>query len=299
MDYALPDLQYDTLHLPVPGGAIDYPRIGTRPRLVFAQSKVLHSPRQNQLLAALPDADYERVLPYLEFMQLASGSTLHEAGGHLNFAYFPTAGIVSLLCVMESGAAAAVAIAGNEGMIGTSLFMGGGVTPDRALVQSAGYAYRLGANKLREEFKRGGYLSRLLLRYTQSLITQMAQTAVCNRYHSIEQQLCRWLLLSFDRVPTNELSLTHELLANILGVRREGVTEAAGKLQKAGMIRYGRGHITVLSHLELENRVCECYAAVKGESGRAAAATMPGYSRARACSALLPIESHVFAGNRP
>jgi len=268
MDYALPDLQYDTLQLPVSGGAIDYPRIGARPRLAFAQSKVLHSPRQNQLLAALPDADYERVLPYLEYTQLASGSSLHEAGGHLSFAYFPTAGIVSPLCMMENGSAAAVAITGNEGMIGTSLFMGGGVTPDRALVQSAGHAYRLGANKLRQEFERGGHFCRLLLRYTQSLLTQMAQTAVCNRYHSIEQQLCRWLLLSLDRMPANELRLTHELLSNILGVRREGVTEAAGRLQKAGVIRYGRGHITVLSHSELENRVCECYAAVKGDSGR-------------------------------
>ena len=285
MDYALPDLPCDSLQMPVSGGAIDCHRIGTRPRLAFAQSKVLHSPRQNQLLAALPDADYERVLPYLEFTQLASGSTLHEAGEQLRFAYFPTTGIVSPLCVMENGSAAAVAITGNEGMIGTSLFMGGGVTPDQALVQIAGHAYRLGANKLRQEFERGGHFCRLLLRYTQSLITQMAQTAVCNRYHSIEQQLCRWLLLSLDRMPVNELRLTHELLANILGVRREGVTEAAGKLQKAGVIRYGRGHITVLSHLDLENRVCECYAAVKGESGRSAATTR-GNSRARACRAI-------------
>jgi CRP-like cAMP-binding protein len=282
MDYALPDLPYDSLQIPVSGGAIDCHRIGTRPRLAFAHSKVLHSPRQNQLLAALPDTDYERVLPHLEFMQLASGSTLHEAGGQLSFAYFPTAGIVSPLCVMENGSAAAVAITGNEGMIGTSLFMGGGVTPDQALVQSAGHAYRLGANRLRQEFERGSYLCRVLLRYTQSLIVQMAQTAVCNRYHSIEQQLCRWLLLSLDRIPANELRLTHELLSNILGVRREGVTEAAGKLQKAGVIRYGRGHITVLSHLELENRVCECYAAVKGESAGAARR----HSRTRACRAI-------------
>ena len=285
MDYALPDLPYDSLQMPVSGGAIDCHRIGARPRLAFAQSRVLHSPRQNQLLAALPDADYERVLPHLEFMQLASGSTLHEAGGQLRFACFPTAGIVSPLCVMENGSAAAVAITGNEGMIGTSLFMGGGVTPDRALVQSAGHAYRLGAHKLRQEFERGGDLCRVLLRYTQALITQMAQTAVCNRYHSIEQQLCRWLLLSLDRMPANELRLTHELLANILGVRREGVTEAAGKLQKAGVIRYGRGHITVPSRLELENRVCECYKAVKGESSRSAAATRQ-HAKSRACSAL-------------
>ncbi len=285
MDYALPDLSYDTLQLPIAGGGIGYYGIRTRPRLAFAQSKVLHSPRQNQILADLPDADYERLLPYLEFMQLASGSTLHEAGGHSNFAYFPTDGIVSPLCVMENGAAAAVAITGNEGMIGTSLFMGGGVTPDRALVQSAGHAYRLGANRLRQEFRRGGALCRLLLRFTQSLINQMAQTAVCNRYHSIEQQLCRWLLLSLDRMPAIELHLTHELLANILGVRREGITEAAGKLQKAGAIRCGRGRITVLSHPELEHRVCECYVALNGESRRTAAA-LRQQARARACGAI-------------
>lgn len=283
MDYALPVQPYEPGQLAITEGAIEY-YIGARHRVVFGKSSALHSPRQNQILAALPDADYARVLPHLELTQLPSGSALHEPGGHLSFAYFLTAGIVSPLCVMENGAAAAVAITGNEGVVGTSLFMGGGTTPNRAVVQSAGHAYRLGANRLREEFERGGDLCQLLLRYTQSLITQMAQTAVCNRYHSIEQQLCRWLLMSLDRVPTNELSLTHELLANILGVRREGITEAAGKLQKAGVIRYGRGHITVINHLELEERVCECYAAVKGESGRPAVRTRR-HSKARACGA--------------
>lgn len=267
MDYALPVLPYDARQLPFSDEAIDY-HIGTRHRVAFEQSPVCHSPRQNGLLAALPDADYERVLPHLELMKLSSGSTLHEPDGHPSFAYFPTDGIVSSLCVMENGSAAAVAITGNEGVVGTSLFMGGEATPNRAVVQSAGHAYRLGANRLKQEFERRGYLCQLLLRYTQSLITQIAQTAMCNRYHSVEQQLCRWLLLCLDRVPTNELSLTHELLSNILGVRREGVTQVAGKLQEAGVIRYRRGHITVLNHMELEERACECYAVVKGEFGR-------------------------------
>ena len=272
MDYELPEQQYDTFQLLAPDGVPDYYR-GNRPRLAFAQPEVLQSPRQNQLLAALPGADYERVQPHLEFVPLVAGSALHEAGGPLRFGYFPTVGIVSPLCGMENGAVAAVAITGNDGMIGTSLFMGGGATPDRALVQSAGYAYRLGANRLRQEFDRGGSFCRLLLRYTQSLITQMAQTAVCNRYHTIEQQLCRWLLLSLDRMRGNELRLTHELLGNLLGVRREGVTGAAGKLQRAGVIRYGRGRITVLNHLELEQRVCECYAAQKKNDDSALALT--------------------------
>ena len=262
MDYALP----------VSGRAIDY-YIDARARVAFWKSSALHSPRQNQLLAALPDADYERVLPHLKLTQLPSGSMLHEAGGHPSFAYFPTAGIVSPFCVMKSGSAVAVAITGNEGVVGTSLLVGEGVTPNRVVVQSAGHAYRLSANRLRREFECGGYLCHLLLRYTQSLITQMAQTALCNRYHSIEQRLCRWLLLSLDRVTTNELSLTHELLSNILGVRRESVTQAAGKLQKAGVIRYTRGQITVLNLLELERRVCECYAVVKGEFGCSAGKT--------------------------
>ncbi len=259
MDYALPVLSYEAPHLPVSEGEIDY-HIGARHRAALGQSSAMRFPRKNKLLAALPDADYRRVVSDMELIQLASGSTLHEDGGKVRFAYFPIAGIVSPLCVMENGAALAVAITGNEGMVGTSLFMGRGAMPIRAVVQSAGQAYRLGARRLRQEFDRGGFFCQLLLGYTQSLLTQMAQTAVCNRYHSVEQQLCRWLLLSLDRVPTNELSLTHEGLSNILGVRRESITYAAGKLQKARVIRYERGHITVLNRLELKKRVCECYA---------------------------------------
>ena len=274
MDYALPVLPYDARQLPFSDEAIDY-HIGTRRRVAFGQLPVCHSPRQNRLLAALPDADYERLLPHLELMSLPSGLTLHEAGGHLSFAYFPTAGIMSPLCMMKNGATLAVAITGNEGMVGTSLFMGGGIMLNRAVVHSAGHAYRLGAKKLSQEFDRGGYLCRLLLRYTQSLITQMAQAAACNRYHSIEQQMCRWLLLSLDRVRANELVMTQELLASILGVRREGVTKAARKLQEVGVIRYRRGHITVLNHMALEERACECYAVVKGESGRFASNVRP------------------------
>lgn len=227
------------------------------------------SPMHNRLLAALPESEFERLRPHLDYVQLPLGLMLHETSGRSSFAYFPTAGIVSPLCLMRNGAAAAVAITGNDGMIGTSLFMGRGGTPDRAVVQSPGHAYRLGANRLRHEFERGGAFAKLLLQYTHSLFMQMAQTAVCNRYHSIEQQLCRWLLLMLDRMPTNELSLTHELLSRILGVRREGITDAAGKLQKAGVIRYRRGHITVLNHDELLGRVCECYAVVNGDEGHA------------------------------
>lgn len=280
MDYALPVLPYHARQLPFSDEAIDY-HIGTRRRVPFGQLAVCHSPRQNRLLAALPDADYERLLPHLELMTLPSGLTLHEAGGHLSFAYFPTAGIMSPLCVMKNGATLAVAITGNEGMVGTSLFMGGGIIPNQAVVHSAGHAYRLGANKLSREFERGGHLCRLLLRYTQSLITQMVQAAACNRYHSIEQQMCRWLLLCLDRVPTNELSLTHELLSSILGVRREGVTQAAGKLQEAGVIRYRRGHISVMNRVELEERACECYAVVKGEFSRIAINVRPHASACR------------------
>ncbi len=272
MDCALPVPPYVARPLPIPERVIDY-HISTRRWVAFGKSNVQHSPKQNQLLAALPHADYERVRSHLEYTKLPFGSTLHEAGGHLSFVYFPTAGIVSPWCIMKNGAAAAVAIIGNEGVVGTSLFMGGAATANRAVVQSAGHAYRLGAKWLRREFERGGYLCQSLLRYTQSLITQVAQTAVCNRYHSIEQQLCRWLLLSLDRAPTNELSLTHELLANTLGVRREGITEAAGKLQKVGAIRYRRGHITVMNRLALEERVCECYAVIKGELSQSAGNT--------------------------
>ena len=227
-----------------------------------------HSPKENHLLAALPAADYERLLPALELVLMPLGWAVYESGGHQGYVYFPTNSIVSLLYVMENGASAEMAVTGNEGRVGIALFMGGETTPSRAVVQSAGHAYRLKAAILRSEFEHGGALQHLLLRYTQALITQMAQTAVCNRHHSVEQQLCRWLLLSMDRLPGNELRMTQELIANMLGVRREGVTEAAGKLQDAGLIHYSRGHITVLDRPKLETQVCECYAVVKREVDR-------------------------------
>jgi CRP-like cAMP-binding protein len=227
-----------------------------------------HSPRHNRLLAALPAADYERLLPHLEPVPLPLGWAVYEAGDTQGYVFFPTTGIVSLLYVMEDGSSAEIAVVGNEGLIGIALFMGGESTPSRAVVLSAGYGYRLKASVLKSEFSRGGKLQHLLLRYTQALITQMAQTAVCNRHHSVEQQLCRWLLLSLDRLPGSELSMTQELIANMLGVRREGVTEAAGNLQKAGLIHYNRGHITVLDRPKLETQVCECYAVVKREVDR-------------------------------
>jgi len=226
------------------------------------------SPQNNHLLAALAPADYQRLLPHLELIPLPLASALYESGDAQGYVYFPTDSIVSLLYVMEDGAAAEIAIVGNEGLVGIALFMGGETTPSRAVVQSAGYAYRLRAGVLKAEFGLGGDLQHLLLRYTQALITQMAQTAVCNRHHAVEQQLCRWLLLSLDRLPSNELAMTQELIANMLGVRREGVTEAAGLLQAAGMIHYRRGRITVLDRPKLEARVCECYAVVKREYGR-------------------------------
>ena len=228
----------------------------------------LHSPKQNYLLAALPDADYERLLPDLEQVPLELGLALYESGSQQEYVYFPVASIVSLLYVMRDGPSAEIAVVGNEGVVGVALFMGGESTPSRAVVQSAGYAYRLKGSHLKREFERGGPLQYLLLRYTQSLITQMAQTAVCNRHHAVEQQLCRWLLLSLDRLPSNELTMTQALIANMLGVRREGVTEAAGKLQAEGLIHYSRGKITVLDRPKLEARVCECYAVVKRESDR-------------------------------
>jgi CRP-like cAMP-binding protein len=227
-----------------------------------------HTPRQNKLLAALPAREYERLRSHFEPVQMPLGSVVYESGSQLQFLYFPTDCIVSLLYVMEDGASAEIAVAGNDGLVGIALFMGGQTTPSRAVVQSAGHAYRLGASVLKREFEHGGPLQRLLLRYTQALITQMAQTAVCNRHHSVEQQLCRWLLLSLDRLPTNELTMTQELIANMLGVRREGVTEAAGKLQQAGVIHYSRGHIVVLDRPRLEARVCECYGVVKREFDR-------------------------------
>ncbi len=225
-------------------------------------------PTTNHLLGALPLADYLRLLPHLEPVLLPLGWAVYESGRRIGHVYFPTGGIVSLLYVMEDGASAAIAVTGNEGLVGISLFMGGESTTNRAIVQSAGQAYRLRARFLKEEFERGGELQHLLLRYTQALITQMAQTAVCNRHHSLEQQLCRWLLLSLDRLPSNELRMTQELIANMLGVRREGVTEAAQHLQDAGLIRYRRGRISVVDRPKLEQRVCECYAVVKRESDR-------------------------------
>jgi CRP-like cAMP-binding protein len=227
-----------------------------------------HSPKQNHLLDALPDAEYQRILPDLELVKLSLGDALYESGGRLQHVYFPTTSIISLLYVIEDGASAEIAVVGNEGILGVSLFMGGETTPSRAVVQSAGWGYRLASQILKTEFSRGGPVMRLLLRYTQALITQMSQTAVCNRHHSVEQQLCRWLLLSLDRLPGNELTMTQELIANMLGVRREGVTEAAGRLQRAGLIDYSRGHINVINRPGLEARVCECYQVVKAEFDR-------------------------------
>ena len=226
------------------------------------------SPKQNHLLSALPLDVYTRLLSVMELVKLPLGEVLYESGGQLKHVYFPTTSIISLLYVMENGASAEIAVVGNEGILGISLFMGGETTPSRAVVQSAGYAYRIKAAQLKEEFSRAGPLMRLLLRYTQALITQMAQTAVCNRHHTVEQQLCRWLLLSMDRLSGNQLTMTQELIANMLGVRREGVTEAAGKLQRAGLIDYSRGHITVLDRPSLEKRSCECYEVVKTEFDR-------------------------------
>jgi CRP-like cAMP-binding protein len=227
-----------------------------------------HNPKHNYLLAALPDADYERLLPHLEQVPLELGWALYESGTQQGYVYFPADSIVSLLYVMQDGSSAEIAVVGNDGVVGIALFMGGETTPSRAVVQSAGYAYRLKGGLLKREFERGGPLQYLLLRYTQALITQMAQTAVCNRHHAVEQQLCRWLLLSLDRLPSSELTMTQELIANMLGVRREGVMEAAGKLQAEGLIHYSRGKITVLDRPKLEARVCECYAVVKRESDR-------------------------------
>ena len=225
-------------------------------------------PQQNHLLAALPPADYQRIVPHLELVTMPLSEVLYESGKQLHHVYFPTTAIVSLLYVMEDGASAEIAVVGNEGVLGIALFMGGESTPSRAVVQSAGEGYRLKAQLLKKEFNLSGPMLHLLLRYTQSLITQMAQTAVCNRHHSVDQQLCRWLLLSLDRLDGNELIMTHELIANMLGVRREGVTEAAGKLHDLGLINYSRGHITVLDRSGIEKRSCECYEVVKRETDR-------------------------------
>jgi CRP-like cAMP-binding protein len=225
-------------------------------------------PSQNHLLDALPAPEAERWMPLLESVDLPLGHVLYESGAALDHVYFPTNAIISLLYVMENGASAEIAVVGNEGILGVSLFMGGESTPSRAVVQSAGHGFRLKANILKEEFNRAGPVLHLLLRYTQALITQMAQTAVCNRHHTLDQQLCRWLLLSLDRLEGNQLVMTQELIANMLGVRREGVTEGAVKLQRAGLISYIRGHITVLDRAGLEKRSCECYSVVKKEYDR-------------------------------
>ena len=226
------------------------------------------TPTQNHLLAALSKAELKRLRPQLELISMPLGDVVYESGRQLEHVYFPTTAIVSLLYVMEDGSSAEIAVVGNEGLVGISLFMGGETTPSRAVVQSAGQAYRLAARFLRTEFGRAGAMQHLLLRYTQALITQMAQTAVCNRHHSVDQQLCRWLLLSLDRLPSDELVMTQELIANMLGVRREGVTAAAGKLQDAGVIEYRRGHIKVLNRPKLEKMSCECYEVVRRESER-------------------------------
>lgn len=235
-----------------------------------------HDPRQNHLLAALSRDEYQCLAPHLEWAELKLGDSLVESGKVMQHVYFPTDSIVSLLCVMEDGDSTEIAVVGAEGIVGISLFMGGETTPSRAIVQSAGSAYRLRGQLLKDEFDRSSTLQHLLLRYTQALITQMAQTAVCNRHHSLDQQLCRWLLLSLDRLPTNELVMTQELIANMLGVRREGVTESAGKLQRAGLISYHRGHISILDRPGLEARVCECYAVVKKEYDRLLSYHRPG-----------------------
>jgi CRP-like cAMP-binding protein len=237
----------------------------TMPKLPAAAA---HNPLQNHLLSALPAEDFERLAPHLEGVSMPLGEALYEPGTQLRHAYFPTTSIVSLHYVTESGASAETAGVGNEGVVGVSLFMGGDSTPSSAVVQTAGYGYRLDRHVLKAEFDRAGALQRLLLRYTQALMTQMAQTAVCNRHHSLEQQLCRWLLLTLDRLPTQELTMTQELVAGMLGVRREGVTEAAGKLQRAGLISYRRGHISVLDRKGLEAQTCECYGVVKKEMAR-------------------------------
>jgi CRP-like cAMP-binding protein len=226
------------------------------------------SPSLNRLLQALPALERERLYPHLQLVPMPLGSVVFEPGAKVRHIYFPSDCIISLLYVLKNGASAEIAVVGREGAVGVSLFMGGETTPSRAVVQSAGHAYRLTGARLKQEFNRHGELLHLLLRYTQSLITQMAQTAVCNRHHALDQQLCRWLLLSLDRLDSNELKMTQELIANMLGVRREGVTESAGRLQKLGVIRYSRGKITVLDRARLEALSCECYSVVKKESDR-------------------------------
>jgi CRP-like cAMP-binding protein len=233
-----------------------------------SSSSTSPNPRQNHLLAALPGAEYDRIFPHLERVDLSLGQALYESGRPFSSAYFPTSSIVSLLYVLESGASAEISVVGNEGIVGIALFMGGESMPNRAIVQSAGPAFRLDGQTLKPEFNRSGAFQHLLMRYTLALFSQMAQTAVCNRHHSVDQQLCRWLLLSHDRLDCDVLKMTQELIADMLGVRREGVTEAAGKLQAAGLIRYSRGKITILDRPGLEARVCECYQVVRKEFRR-------------------------------
>jgi CRP-like cAMP-binding protein len=239
------------------------------------------SPRDNHVLDALPLEEAARLFPLLKLVKMPLGMSVYESGDVQRFIYFPTNSIVSLLYVLKDGASAEIAVVGNEGAIGVSLFMGGETTPSRAVVQSEGFAYKLSSRALKEEFDRHGHMLQLLLRYTQSLITQMAQTAVCNRHHSVDQQLCRWLLLSLDRLSGSSLRMTQELIANMLGVRREGVTTAAGKLQRLGVIRYRRGRITVIDRSKLEQLSCECYAVVKKETDR----LLPYFSRSREAAA--------------
>jgi len=224
--------------------------------------------RQNLLLAALSAAQLKRLSRHLELIEMPLGDVLYESGRHLSYVYFPTTSLISLLYVLESGASSQIAVVGNDGVVGVALFMGGETTPSRAVVQSAGEGYRLAAKAIKSEFTRGGPIQGLMLRYTQSLITQMAQTAVCNRHHSVDQQLCRWLLHSMDRLGVPDITMTQELIASMLGVRREGVTEAAGKLQKQGVIRYRRGQIHVLDRRKLERLSCECYEVVRSETAR-------------------------------
>ena len=226
------------------------------------------TPNQNHLLAALPAEIFERISPHLELIPMPLGQVIYESGGQLQHVYFPTTAIVSMHYVLENGASTEIAGVGNEGVLGISLFMGGNTTSSLATVQTAGCGYRLKGRLMMEEFNHAGPMMRLMLRYTQALITQISQTAVCNRYHSIEQQLCRWLLLTIDRLPSHELTMTQELIAGMLGVRREGITEAAGNLQRAGLISYRRGHITALDRSGLESRACECYNVVKKEFHR-------------------------------
>ena len=226
------------------------------------------NPKQNHLLGAIPEAEWERFAPHLTPVSLGLGDVIYESGTEQPYVYFPTDSIVSLLYVLEDGSSAEIAIVGNEGLVGISLFMGGGTTPSRAVVQSAGHAFRMRAQFVRDEFILAGRVQQLFLRYTQALLTQMGQTAVCNRHHTVDQQLCRWLLMSLDRLPSNELTMTQELIANMLGVRREGVTVAAGRLQDAGAISYVRGHIKILDRQKMEEIVCECYRVVKDEFDR-------------------------------